>query len=81
MTAFVDEFNELDFAVHTEHQSVSHIGRARWATHDKEKFDGLIRQLSEFVLKLNQIIPDSPEVTVNMAKDDLSMASKKINIR
>jgi hypothetical protein len=42
-----------------------------WVIYDKEKFDALIKDLSYFISKLNDVILDTQATSMSMTKADL----------
>lgn len=68
---FVDEFEQ--FRIRTGKRvvnDVSALRRVRWAIYDKEKFKNLTAELSNLILKLNQLIPDDKGYPLNATVSD-----------
>ncbi len=59
---------------------VSTIQRVRWAIQDKEKFEELVRKLSDFVAKLNALIPPQQQVTLHMMEEDIQTIAESIKL-
>ncbi|KAH8883192.1 hypothetical protein GQ53DRAFT_847092 [Thozetella sp. PMI_491] len=47
------------------------LQRLRWVVRDKDKFDELLRQLSYFNSKLNELVPESEQNVILMVQSDL----------
>ncbi|KAI6092140.1 prion-inhibition and propagation-domain-containing protein [Hypoxylon rubiginosum] len=68
---FFKDFEALDIGSKDKSTHVSPIGKIRWAIQDKDKFEKLIQELSYFIAKLNELVPDSHERITAMINDDL----------
>ncbi|RYO80686.1 hypothetical protein DL766_000327 [Monosporascus sp. MC13-8B] len=71
MGRFINDFKRLSVRAARLQEAVPVAHKIRWAIHDKEKFEGLIDQLSYFVSKLNDIVPDSTGALGPMMREDL----------
>ncbi len=65
------EFEKLDLRI-DGYRSTSYKSKARWAIRDKNKFGELLQELSFFVSKLNDLVPDSSRAIHKMTAEDLS---------
>jgi len=63
---------ELRKAENLKLQNVRPSQRVRWAVHDTDKFDNLVQDLSYFIRKLNEMMPDVPGPSEEMTTDDLN---------
>ncbi|KAI8626463.1 prion-inhibition and propagation-domain-containing protein [Xylariaceae sp. FL1651] len=57
MKQFLRDFESLSLRINAKQKEASIKQRFYWVVRDREKFDGLIRQLSSLVGKLNIVIP------------------------
>jgi hypothetical protein len=71
MTIFMQQFEKLNLRIHDERKNVSRMRKIRWAIQDKQKFDSLIKELSYFISRLNDVVPTTGMVMISMAKEDL----------
>ncbi|KAK5045639.1 hypothetical protein LTR84_009008 [Exophiala bonariae] len=53
-------------------EKISPTRRIRWAVHDRDKFDNLVQDLSYFIRKLNEIVPDNQHSIEEMTAEDLA---------
>ena len=71
MQRFYSDFTDLTIRTRGR-TSVQVLDKIRWVMHDKEKFEGLIHELSYFISKLNEIVPDDQGAIGLMMEQDLS---------
>lgn len=71
MATFINDFRELRLRTAELQKAVPTSDKIRWAIHDKGKFEGLIDQLSYFVSRLNEIVPDCAGKLELIMHDDL----------
>ncbi|RYP57756.1 hypothetical protein DL770_010591 [Monosporascus sp. CRB-9-2] len=71
MARFIDDFKGLSVRTTKLQEAVPLRRKIRWAIHDKDKCEALIDQLSYFVSKLNEIVPDSTGALGPMMREDL----------
>lgn len=74
---FINDFEKLNIGSKDKTSHVSPIGKFRWAVQDKDKFEKLIQELSYFISKLNELIPDKGKRIAIMTNKD----SKERNSR
>ncbi|KAI4865845.1 hypothetical protein F4820DRAFT_276599 [Hypoxylon rubiginosum] len=72
---FIEDFEKLKISSKERH--VSPIGKFRWIIQDKDKFEKLIQELSYFITKLNELVPDNAKHIATMINNDL----KKENLQ
>ncbi|KAI1409916.1 prion-inhibition and propagation-domain-containing protein [Hypoxylon sp. FL1857] len=72
MSQFQREFESLTLRIDKRQNEASVKQRFFWVIKDKEKFNGLVQQLSDFVGKLNVIIPATEGHIDSMTKNDLN---------
>jgi hypothetical protein len=73
MTRFLADFDILSIRTDKTRERFPVMDKVRWVIHDKDKFEAMILELSYFVSKLNQIVPDTSGLLVSMAMEDLHM--------
>lgn len=71
MKQFRRDFDSLSLRVHATQRESSIKQRCFWVVRDKEKFSGLVRELSGFIGKLNAVIPATQEPIELMTRKDL----------
>lgn len=71
MNRFISDFTALSVRSNMPRKDVPVLHKVRWAIHDKDKFENLIQQLSYFISKLDQIIPDTIGSLQSMTTEDL----------
>ncbi len=71
MQRFLSDFRDLTIRARIR-EPVPVLRKIRWVIHDKEKFEGLINQLSYFISKLNEIVPDTQGLVGLMMEQDLT---------
>ncbi|SPO04031.1 related to small s protein [Cephalotrichum gorgonifer] len=78
MKTFTDDFRALTFRAGKRREGASLPKKFRWAIGDREKFQALIQDLSHFVLKLHQVVPElvpqarlGPSSLISMTRDDI----------
>jgi hypothetical protein len=90
MSAFARDFGKLDqllkefedLNLHIRaHQASSCTLKVRWAIRDKDQFSGLLQELSYFVSRLHDLIPESPGVIQAMAEEDIQRLSNWTTVR
>jgi len=77
MARFLQDFDRLTLGPLKERRrtQTSHMKKVYWVVHDKDKFDALIKNLSYFISKLNDVIPDMQATSMSMTKADLEPLS------
>jgi len=82
MSRFVHEFKAMSIRINDRNKKVSSMRKLRWVVQDKDKFDKLIQELSYFISKLNEIIPDTKDSMVPMLEADLEslISVKKMHL-
>ncbi|RYP04282.1 hypothetical protein DL764_004545 [Monosporascus ibericus] len=68
---FQREYAEFRMRVHSTQRETSLKQRIYWVIKDKERFGCLVHQLSDFVAKLNDIVPPADGLFAAMVKSDL----------
>lgn len=71
MNRFISDFTALSVRSNMPRKDVPVLHKVRWAIHDKDKFENLIQQLSYFISKLDQIIPDTIGSLQSTTTEDL----------
>ncbi|RYP76253.1 hypothetical protein DL771_001872 [Monosporascus sp. 5C6A] len=62
MERFMKDFKSLQVRMDDRQLGVPKTAKLRWAINDKEKFEKMMKELSHFVSKLNELIPDTDQV-------------------
>ncbi|KAJ4365171.1 hypothetical protein N0V83_008789 [Neocucurbitaria cava] len=57
MERFVQEFQALKLRLDLRNDKLSLPKKVRWAIHDKQKFEILVKEVAHFTTKLNELIP------------------------
>ncbi|KAJ8128692.1 hypothetical protein O1611_g4941 [Lasiodiplodia mahajangana] len=71
LARFVRDFENLNIRIRDRDKNVSIFTKTRWVIRDKDKFEDLINNLSYFIRKLNEVIPDKHESVTFMAYEDI----------
>ncbi|KAJ9602482.1 hypothetical protein H2200_013025 [Cladophialophora chaetospira] len=56
------------------------INKIRWAIRDKDKFEDLVQKLSDFVAKLNALVPHQQKENVQMVKEDIRSIANSVRL-
>lgn len=72
MEQFLERFNRLSLHSGVPRQEHSISTRFKWVVKDKEKFMGLMKELSYFVSQLNALVPDREQSGRTMTEEDLA---------
>ncbi|KAI0191102.1 prion-inhibition and propagation-domain-containing protein [Astrocystis sublimbata] len=77
MQQFNIDFDKLKINIKKTGESISRPTRMRWVVADKEKFEKLVQELSEFVSGLHQLVPETDHAAEGsmgklMAEEDMS---------
>ncbi|KAI1391895.1 prion-inhibition and propagation-domain-containing protein [Hypoxylon trugodes] len=75
-TDFIFRFKRLTLQSNREgarRVSKSKRNKILWVIRDKGKFEKLLNDVSYFVSRLNELLPDTPETTASMMKDDIRL--------
>ncbi|XXH03714.1 hypothetical protein Hte_010120 [Hypoxylon texense] len=75
---FIEDFEKLEISTRGKRVHVSPVGKFRWIIQDKDKFEKLIQELSYFIAKLNELVPDNGEHIATMINDDLKKESLRV---
>ena len=88
--AFTKDFRRLDLLLRDFEILYLHIRghrvapctlKARWAVRNKDKFGGLLQELSYFVSRLHDLVPDSNSTIQTMAEEDIQPLSERKTVR
>lgn len=71
LSQFTRDFKSLNIQIRDKDKKVSIFTRTQWVIRDKDKFEQLINELSHFIKKLNEIIPDKHESIIIMTSQDI----------
>ncbi|KAI1773520.1 prion-inhibition and propagation-domain-containing protein [Hypoxylon cercidicola] len=75
---FIEDFEKRKISSKDRQSHVSPIGKFCWAIKDKDKFGKLIQELSYFITKLNELVPDNANHVAAMINDDLKEKNLRI---
>lgn len=64
-------FERLILRIKRRQKDVTLLNKTRWVIHDKDKFDRLIQQISYYIAKLNELVPDIHDRIPVMTRYDL----------
>ncbi|KAH7176930.1 prion-inhibition and propagation-domain-containing protein [Dactylonectria macrodidyma] len=81
MDSFVQQFEVLQSRIDTRQKTTSMAQKARWVIRDKQKFEDLLRDLTDLTSKLNEVVPpkdDDFNSAHSMIRDDLAAIKKDI---
>ena len=76
----LQEFERLDLRIRG-HRSASCALKARWAIRDKDKFADLLRDLSYFISRLHDLVPDTNNTIQIMTEEDILSLSDRKTVR
>ena len=68
--SFREQFERLSLVTREEVAKRSTFKKIRWAVHDKAKFEVLITDLSYFATRVNDLVPEKPEILWGMIDED-----------
>ncbi|KAF7533640.1 hypothetical protein G7054_g6921 [Neopestalotiopsis clavispora] len=68
---FIRDFEQLNIRIRDRDTRVLFVTKTQWVIKDKDKFERLINELSHFIKKLNEIIPDNQNSIFIMTDQDI----------
>jgi hypothetical protein len=78
---FMQDFRQLTLHSKAHGKSISTAKKVRWAIRDKDEFEKLLQTLSDFVQKLNALVPAHGPAVLDMVKEDLEFLTDSTKLK